>query len=414
MKRIVITGFGIVSSIGTTEKNIVKLLKEGISGIIFSKKMKKYGLHSTVWGKISSRKMNQIPKKFLRFMNFASIYSYLSLQDAIKDSKLYPEIYMKNPRVGIIMGSGSGSFKLNTYWCNKKKNNVNKISPYVAIKNMTSSISACLGTFFKIYGINYSISSACSTSAHCIGNAYELISLGKQDIIFAGGGEELSVELACQFDAMRILSVRFNKTPERSSRAFDENRDGFVISGGSGVVVLEELNFALSRNAKIYAEVIGYGATCDGYDIVHPSGDGFVRCMNYATKNIKHSVDYINAHGTSTKIGDMKELDAIKKVFSGFRIPYISSTKSITGHSLGASGVQEIIYTMLMIKYNFIAPSINIDFLDPIGYNMNIVTKSINTTINVAISNSFGFGGTNASLAIQKYYKIDNYFKSFI
>ncbi|VFP80981.1 3-oxoacyl-[acyl-carrier-protein] synthase 1 [Buchnera aphidicola (Cinara kochiana kochiana)] len=405
MKRTVITGFGIVSSIGTTTKNIVKLLKEGISGIIFSKKMKEYGLHSNVWGEVSSRRINQIPKNFLRFMNLESIYSYLSLQDAIKDSKLHPDIYMKNPRVGIIMGSGSGAAKLHTYFFKNKKNNGNKISPYSAIKNMPSSISACLGTFFKIYGINYSINSACSTSAHCIGNAYELISSGKQDIIFAGGGEELSIELARQFDAMRVLSIRFNKTPECSSRAFDKNRDGFVISGGGGVVILEELSFALSRNARIYAEIIGYGATCDGYSMVHPSGDGFVRCMNYATKNVKDSIDYINAHGTSTKIGDIKELDAIKKVFNGFSIPYISSTKSITGHSLGASGVQEIIYTMLMIKYNFIAPSINIDSLDPIAYNMNIVTKPINTVINMAISNSFGFGGTNASLVIKKFYK---------
>ncbi|VFP78042.1 3-oxoacyl-[acyl-carrier-protein] synthase 1 [Buchnera aphidicola (Cinara cuneomaculata)] len=405
MKRVVITGFGIISSIGVTEQNIVKLLKKGISGIVFSKKMKEYGLYSTVWGNVSSKRKNQIPKNFLRFMNSASIYSYLSLQDAIKDSNLHPDVYMENPRVGIIIGSGSGAVSPYTTLLMNKKNNNNKISPYTVIKNMPSSISACLGAFFKIYGINYSISSACSTSAHCIGNAYELISLGKQDIIFAGGGEELSVELAHQFDVMRTLSVRFNETPELSSRAFDKNRDGFVISGGSGVIVLEELKYAVSRNAKIYAEIVGYGTACNGYDVVRPTSDGCVRCMNNAIKGIKNSINYINAHGTSTKIGDIKELNAIKKVFNGFSMPYISSTKSITGHSLGAAGVQEIIYTMLMIKYNFIAPSINIEDLDPIAYNMNIVTKPIDTIINFAISNSFGFGGTNVSLVLKNIIK---------
>ncbi|VFP79074.1 beta-ketoacyl synthase N-terminal-like domain-containing protein [Buchnera aphidicola] len=403
MKRTVITGFGIISSIGSLEKKIVRSLKNGISGIVFSQKMKEYGLYSKVWGKISIKRIKEIPKRFLRFMNLASMYSYLSMKDAIQDSNLYPDIYMKNPRVGMIIGSGSGAAQFYRSIFQIQNNRINKISPYSAIKNMSSSISACLGSFFKIYGINYAISSACSTSANCIGHAYNLISSGEQDIIFAGGGEELSVELASQFDAMRILSVNFNKIPEFSSRAFDKNRDGFVISGGSGIIVLEELNFALSRKANIYAEVIGYGTTCDGNSIIYPSGEGFIRCMNNAIKYIDSSIDYINAHGTSTKIGDIKELNAIKKVFKKSGIPYISSTKSITGHSLGAAGVQEIIYTMLMLKYNFIAPSININNLDFSARNMNIVQKPINKIINIAMSNSFGFGGTNVSLVIKKY-----------
>ncbi|VFP85648.1 3-oxoacyl-[acyl-carrier-protein] synthase 1 [Buchnera aphidicola (Cinara pseudotaxifoliae)] len=404
MKRTVITGFGIISSIGTTEQDIVRSLKNGISGIVFSQKMKKYGLRSTVWGDVSLERMKEIPSRWLRFMNLATIYSYLSFKDAIQDSNLYPEIYMKNPRVGIIIGSGSGPAQCYKSMFNKQKTKFSTISPYFAIKNMSSSISACLGTLFKIHGVSYSINAACSTSSHCIGHAYELISSGKQDIIFAGGGEELSVELAFQFDSMRTLSTHFNHTPECSSRAFDKNRDGFVISGGSGVVVLEELSTALSRNANIYAEVIGYGATSDGYNIVLPSGEGFVRCMQYAARDSIDSIDYINAHSTSTRIGDSTELYAIKKVFEMLGVnPYISSTKSITGHSLGASGVQEIIYTMLMLKYNFIAPSINIDNLDPSAYNMNVVKNVLNTVINVAMSNSFGFGGTNSSLVIKKY-----------
>ncbi|MGI4816871.1 MAG: beta-ketoacyl synthase N-terminal-like domain-containing protein [Janthinobacterium lividum] len=404
MKRTVITGFGIISSIGSTEQDIVKSLKNGISGIVFSQKMKKFGLHSTVWGDVPVDRIREIPSRWLRFMNPATMYSYLSFKDAIQDSNLYPEIYMKNPRVGIIIGSGSGPAQCYTPLFNKQNNKTSTVSPYFAIKNMPSSISACLGALFKIHGVSYSVSSACSTSSHCIGHAYELISSGKQDMIFAGGGEELSVELACQFDSMRTLSTHFNNTPELSSRAFDKNRDGFVISGGSGILVLEELNAALSRNANIYAEVIGYGATSDGYSMVLPSGEGFVRCMEYAMRDTINSIDYINAHGTSTKIGDSTELHAIKKVFNISEVdPYISSTKSITGHSLGASGAQEIIYTMLMLKHNFIAPSINIDTLDSSASNMKIVKNVINSVINVAMSNSFGFGGTNASLVIKKY-----------
>lgn len=399
-----ITGFGILSSLGSEENNIVTSLQNGLSGIVFSQEMKKYGLRSKVWGSISTERFQEIPIRLLRFMNLSTMYAYLAMKDAIQNSKLRANVYMKNPRVGIIVGSGSGSAQCYHTVFQKKKNFFKKIGPYSVIKSMSSSISACLGSFFKIYGINYSISSACATSAHCIGHAYELIASGKQDIIFAGGGEELSVESACQFDAMRILSVNFNKKPEHSSRAFDKQRDGFVISGGSGILVLEELNSALSRRANIYAEMIGYGTTCDGNSIFVPSGDGFVRCMIQAIRNINSSIDYINAHGTSTKIGDIKELNAIKKVFYKYSMPYISSTKSMTGHALGASGVQEMIYIILMLKYCFIAPSINIQNLDETARYMNIVQKKKKKVIEVAMSNSFGFGGTNVSLVIKRYH----------
>ncbi len=397
-----ITGFGVCSSLGCVESDIVKSLKEGISGISFSNEMKEYGLRSHVWGNISKNRFNEIPYRLLRFMNFSSMYSYIAMKDSISNSGLCKNIYMKNPRVGVIIGSGSSFIPIDSSFIKKKKY-FYPVTPYSLIKSMPSSISACLGAFFEIYGINYSISSACATSAHCIGNAYELILSGKQDIIFAGGGEELSLNLAHQFDVMRVLSVNFNQQPNFSSRPFDNNRDGFVISGGSGVLVLEELHCALSRKANIYGEIIGYGSTCDGESVVHPSGDGFVRCMSEAIKNINGSVDYINAHGTSTKIGDIKELIAIKTVFQKYGIPYISSTKSISGHSLGASGAQEMIYIMLMLKYNFIAPSMNIESLDPIAKNMNIVRNSTNYNIKIAMSNSFGFGGTNVSLVIKRY-----------
>lgn len=405
MKRTVITGFGIVSSIGNTKKDIIYSLKNGISGISFSQDMKKIGLRSNVWGDLKVNFASMIPKKFLRFMNDGSIYAFLSMKDAIQDSNLNSTIYAKNPRVGIIVGSGCGSPKSLKYKLYKKKNNkfFKKMSPYIVFKNMTSSISAILGTFFQIYGINYSVSSACSTSANCIGHATELISLGKQDIIFAGGSEELNWEIASQFDAIRVLSKKFNHIPKCASRAFDINRDGFVFSGGSGILVLEELNFALSRNAKIYAEIIGYGSTCDGMSVFYPSIDGAIRCMKIALGSFRDSIDYLNVHGTSTKIGDIQELKAIKKVFGLKNIPFISSTKSITGHSLGASGVQELIYSILMLHNNFIAPSINIENLDPFARDMNIVQKCIKKNISIIMSNSFGFGGTNVSLVIKKY-----------
>ncbi|CAL4326154.1 beta-ketoacyl synthase N-terminal-like domain-containing protein [Buchnera aphidicola] len=406
MKRVVITGFGIISSIGNNKKEVLDSLYNGTSGVVFSEEMKKFGMRSQIWGNIKLTKKHFIKHKMDRFMNDASMYAFLAMIEAIRDSKIKNQEYQKNPRVGLIAGSGCGFPKYymkNDIKSIKSIRTFNDISPYIAIKTMPSGVSACLSTIFKIYGINYSISSACTTSAHCIGNAFELIKCGKQDLIFAGGGDEVSLELASEFDAMRALSTNFNNTPNKASRVYDINRDGFVISGGAGILVIEELNLALSRSANIYAEIVGYATTSDGFSMVVPSGSGAVRCMNLAKENKKICIDYVNVHGTSTKIGDLMELKAIKKVFNNEKKPMISATKSITGHALGASGVHEIIYTLLMLKYNFIAPTINIEILEPYAKDMNIVQKTINTKINIAMSNSFGFGGTNVSLIIKKY-----------
>jgi len=402
VRRVVITGCGIISSIGNNKKEVLSSLYNGISGVVFSEEMEKLGMRSRIWGNIKLNNKKMITQKLSRFMNDASRYSFLAMIEAIKDAQIESKQYQKNPRVGLIAGSG----------CNFSQNNINSfkngyasnyISPYLAVKTMPSGISALLSTLFKIYGITYSISSACATSAHCIGNAFELIQFGKQDLIFAGGGEEVSLELASHFDAMRVLSTNFNNNPMKASRVYDVNRDGFVISGGAGILVIEELNLALSRSANIYAEIIGYAATSDGSNMVLPSGNGALRCMNLAKKDKNISIDYINVHGTSTKIGDLIELQAIKKSFLNEKKPMISATKSITGHSLGASGVHEIIYTLLMLKYNFIAPTINIEKLESCAENMNIIQKTRNVKIRTAMSNSFGFGGTNASLIIRKY-----------
>lgn len=340
-------------------------------------------------------------------MNDASRYSFLAMIEAIKDANISNKQYQKNSRVGLIVGSGCSSVQSfsqkNINHAKDSTYNKSFISPYTTIKTMPSAISACLSTLFKIYGATYSISSACATSAHCIGSAFELIQLGKQDLIFAGGGEEISLELASQFDAMKVLSTNFNNNPIKASRVYDINRDGFVISGGAGILVIEELNYALSRSAHIYAEIIGYAATSDGFNMVSPSGCGAVRCMNLARQDKNISIDYVNVHGTSTKTGDLIELRAIKEVFLKEKKPMISATKSITGHALGASGAHEIIYTLLMLKYNFIAPTINIEHLEPYAEDMNIIQNTINTKFNTAMSNSFGFGGTNASLIITKY-----------
>ncbi|AYN24418.1 beta-ketoacyl synthase N-terminal-like domain-containing protein [Buchnera aphidicola] len=407
MKRVVITGFGIISSIGNNKKEVLNSLYNGISGITFSEEMKESGMRSQVWGNIKLKDKNYLKKnKTTRFMNDGSLYAFLSMEQAIKDANLKTKQYQKNPRIGLIVGSGGGSPKHHIIGIDAIRSNrgLNSVSPYIAIKAMNSGISACLSTLFKIYGVNYSISSACATSGHCIGNAFELIKFGKQDLIFAGGGEEVSWELACEFDAMKALSSHFNNTPIKSSRVYDVNRDGFVVSGGGGIVVIEELNCALSRSAHIYAEIIGYAATSDGKDMIVPSGEGAVRCMNLAKKENKISfIDYLNVHGTSTKIGDLIELDAIKKSFRYEKKPMISATKSMTGHALGVSGVHEIIYTLLMMKYNFIAPSINIEKIESSADNMNIVQKTFNTRIETAMSNSFGFGGTNVSLILKKY-----------
>jgi len=406
VKRVVITGFGVISSIGDNKKAVLHSLYNGNSGVVFSKEMKKIGMRSQIWGNIKTNRNNTIKRKISRFMNDASKYSFIAMKDAIKDAKLKVKQYEKNPRIGLIAGSGC-SFP--RYYMNKVANSkkilhcLDPISPYLAIKTMPSNISSLLSTFFKIYGISYSISSACSTSANCIGNAFELIQSGKQDLIFAGGGDEISLELAREFDAMKVLSANFNHNPKIASRVYDLNRDGFVISGGAGILVIEELNFALSRSARIYAEIIGYAATSDGKNMVLPSGKGAIRCMKLAQKKSNISIDYLNVHGTSTRNGDLIELKAIKEVFSNKNIPMISATKSITGHALGASGVHEIIYILLMLKYNFIAPTININELEPFAKHMNIIQKTMDIEISTAMSNSFGFGGTNVSLIVRRY-----------
>lgn len=403
MKRVVITGFGIFSSIGNTKKKVYESLKKGKSGIIFSEEMKKFGLNSQIWGNLNHNFHCNIDRKNLRFMTDLSLYAFLCMNDAIEDSMLNSKIYRFNPRVGLIVGSSGGSPKslLNSMSKFIEINNKSTVDPYIAIKNMTSSISASLGVIFNIYGVNYSINSACVTSTNCIGSSFELISSGNQDIIFSGGSEELSIELVKPFDSMKILSKKFNNTPHLSSRAYDIDRDGFVISGGAGILVLEEFNHAIKRKAKIYAEIIGYNSTCDGFSMTSPSGDGCFRSMKNVLNNIKRPIDYLNSHGTSTVLGDSIELKSIKKAFKFKKLPLISSTKSITGHSLGASGVHEIIYIILMFQYNFIAPSINIYSLDKSAKNMNIVRTCIKKKISLAMSNSSGFGGVNATLVLK-------------
>ncbi|MCV2525585.1 MAG: beta-ketoacyl-ACP synthase I [Candidatus Lightella neohaematopini] len=401
MKRSVITGLGIISSIGNNKKEVIKSLKNGTSGITFSQELKDSGMRSHIWGNIKLNTKNIIDRKISRFMSDASIYAYLSMEQAIIDANL-PKEMVSNNRTGLIVGSGGGSPKNQVIGSiNMKSKGLKGVSPYLVTKAMSSGISACLSTFFGIRGISYSISSACATSAHCIGHAMETIKYGKQDIIFAGGGEELCWEMACEFDAMGALSTKYNAIPEKASRVYDVNRDGFVIAGGGGIIVIEELEHAISRNAHIYAEIIGYGATSDGISMVIPSGDGAIRCMKMALKNVHTSVDYINVHGTSTVLGDIKELEAIQKTF-GNKHPAFSSTKSMTGHSLGAAGVHEVIFTLLMLENNFIAPSINIETLDPRAKNMNLVTKTTDCLLKTVMSNSFGFGGTNASLVMRK------------
>ncbi|KAA5949878.1 beta-ketoacyl-ACP synthase I [Pantoea sp. Bo_2] len=404
MKRAVITGLGIVSSIGNNQQEVLSSLREGRSGITFSDEMKDSGMRSHVWGNVKLDTTGLIDRKVVRFMSDASIYAYLSMEEAIKDSGLTTEMYQSNPRVGLIAGSGGGSPRFQVFGADAMRSprGLKAVGPYVVTKAMASGVSACLATPFKIHGVNYSISSACATSAHCIGNAVEQIQLGKQDIVFAGGGEELCWEMACEFDAMGALSTRYNDTPEKASRTYDNERDGFVIAGGGGMVVVEELEHALARGAHIYAEIVGYGATSDGADMVAPSGEGAVRCMKMAMNGVDTPIDYLNSHGTSTPVGDVKELGAIREVF-GDNTPYISATKAMTGHSLGAAGVQEAIYSLLMLEHGFIAPSINITSLDAAATGMNIVTAPMEKELTTVMSNSFGFGGTNATLTMRKY-----------
>ena len=404
MKRAVITGLGIVSSIGNNQQEVLASLREGRSGITFSQELKDSGMRSHVWGNVKLDTTGLIDRKVVRFMSDASIYAFLSMEQAIADAGLSPEAYQNNPRVGLIAGSGGGSPRFQVFGADAMRGprGLKAVGPYVVTKAMASGVSACLATPFKIHGVNYSISSACATSAHCIGNAVEQIQLGKQDIVFAGGGEELGWEMACEFDAMGALSTKYNDTPEKASRTYDANRDGFVIAGGGGMVVVEELEHALARGAHIYAEIVGYGATSDGADMVAPSGEGAVRCMQMAMHGVDTPIDYLNSHGTSTPVGDVKELGAIREVF-GDNSPAISATKAMTGHSLGAAGVQEAIYSLLMLEHGFIAPSINVEELDEQAAGLNIVTKPTDAKLTTVMSNSFGFGGTNATLVMRKY-----------
>jgi 3-oxoacyl-[acyl-carrier-protein] synthase-1 len=397
---------GVVSSIGNNKREVLDSLKEGRSGITFAEEYKAMGFRSQVHGSLKIDLDAIVDRRWRRFMGDGAAYNYVAMQEAIADSGL-TEADISNERTGLIMGSGGPSTKnLIQAADTAREKGPRKVGPFVVPRAMSSTNSATLATAFKIKGVSYSISSACSTSAHCIGNAAELIQIGKQDLIFAGGGEELHWSLSVLFDAMPALSSGFNDTPEKASRPYDAKRDGFVISGGGGVVVLEELEHAKARGAKIYAEFTGYGANSDGFDMVQPSGEGAVRCMKMAMATLDHQpVDYINTHGTSTPVGDIKELDAIREVFRDRnRIPALSSTKSLTGHSLGATGVHEAIYCLLMMENNFICASANVEDLDPGANGMPIVLKrQDNVTLNCVLSNSFGFGGTNATLAFKRY-----------
>lgn len=402
MRRAVITGIGVVSSIGNNKQEVLESLKAGKSGIAFNQEFADYNLRSQVSGKIDIDVKSLVDRKAHRFMGDAAAFSYISMAQAIEDSGLSEE-QVSNERTGLIVGSGGGSSKYQVEAADiLREKGVKRVGPYMVPRTMASTTSACLATPFKIKGVNYSISSACATSAHCIGNAVEQIQLGKQDVIFAGGGEELHWTLAMEFDAMGALSTKYNETPERASRTYDANRDGFVISGGGGIVVVEELEHALARGAHIYAEIVGYGATSDGYDMVAPSGEGAVRCMKQAMQGLDAPIDYLNTHGTSTPVGDVKELGAIQELF-GDDSPAISATKAMTGHALGAAGVHEAIYSLLMLDNDFIAPSINIDELDEQAQGLDIVTERRDGPLNTVMSNSFGFGGTNATLVMQKY-----------
>ncbi|HIF9143136.1 TPA: beta-ketoacyl-ACP synthase I [Photobacterium damselae] len=402
MKRAVITGMGIISSIGNNVEEVLESLKAGKSGINFSEQFAEMKLRSQVWGDLKINPAEHIDRKQMRFMGNAAAYAFLSMEQAIADSGL-TEDQVSNERTGLVAGSG-GASSMNQVAAVDilREKGVKRVGPYMVPRTMSSTVSACLATPFKIRGVNYTMSSACATSAHCIGHAVELIQLGKQDVVFAGGGEELDWSLTMMFDAMGALSTKYNDDPSKASRTYDADRDGFVISGGGGMVVIEELEHALARGAKIYGEVVGYGATSDGYDMVAPSGEGAVRCMKMAMQDLDAPVDYINTHGTSTPVGDVKELGAIQELFSE-NCPAISATKAMTGHALGAAGVQEAIYSTLMLDNNFVAPSINIENLDEAAQGLDIVTEMREQELKTVMSNSFGFGGTNATLVIKKF-----------
>jgi 3-oxoacyl-[acyl-carrier-protein] synthase-1 len=403
MRRVVITGLGIVSSIGNNAKEVDASLRAGRSGIKYSEEYAELGMRSRVHGPIGLNPADHIDRRVMRFMSDAAAFCYLAAREAIADSGL-EETDVSNPRTGVVLGSGGASNRNFLQAVDAlRSRGIKGVGPYMVTRTMGSTTSANIATALKIKGVNYSISSACSTSAHCIGHAAELIQFGKQDVMLAGGGEEVDWTMSMLFDGMGALSSKYNDTPERASRPYDADRDGFVISGGAGCLVLESLDHALARGAKIYAEIVGYGANSDGADMVAPSGEGAVRCMQLALSTVEGPIDYINAHGTGTQAGDIKELDAVRSVF-GDDIPPIASTKSLTGHALGAAGVNEAIYSLLMMQGNYIAPSINIENRDPAAEGVPIVTSlRENVTLRQVMSNSFGFGGTNATLVFRRY-----------
>jgi len=403
MKRVVITGYGIVSCLGNDKQAVLESLQQGRSGIKFQEIYKEIGMRSHVAGSVDINIEDHIDRKVRRFMGEAAAFAHISMQQAIEHAGL-DDSQVSNIRTGIIMGSGGASSANQVDAADiLREKGIRRVGPYMVPRTMASTVSACLATPFHIKGVNYSISSACATSTHCIGNAYELIQMGKQDIVFAGGGEEEHWTLSMLFDAMGALSTKYNETPEKASRTYDADRDGFVIAGGGATLVVEELEHALNRGANIIAEIVGYGATSDGLDMVAPSGEGAVRCMQMALENVEAPLDYINTHGTSTPVGDTKELWAIKETF-GDNIPAISSSKSLAGHSLGASGAQESIYSLLMMENNFIQASANIENMDENAAGIPIVTeRQDNVTLNTVMSNNFGFGGTNACLVFQRY-----------
>jgi len=403
MRRVVVTGLGIVSCLGNDSRAVLEALKEGRSGIRFKNEYAERGFRSQVAGSVEIDLDALIDRKLRRFMGDAAAYAFVSMAQAIEDSGLAPEM-VSNERTGLIAGSGGASSANQVEAADlMREKGLRRVGPYRVTRTMGSTVSACLATPFKIKGVNYSISSACATSAHCIGSAVEQIQMGKQDVVFAGGGEEEHWTLSCLFDAMGALSTQYNDTPDKASRPYDQARDGFVIAGGGGMLVLEELEHARARGAKIYAEVVGYGATSDGHDMVAPSGEGAVRCMRQAMATVEGKIDYINTHGTSTPVGDVAELKAIREVF-GDTTPAMSSTKSLTGHSLGATGVQEAIYSLLMMENDFIAASANIDTLDEQADGFDIVTRCRDgVKVERVLSNSFGFGGTNACLVLEKF-----------
>lgn len=398
MRRVVVTGMGIVSSLGNNVREVLHALQHLKSGIAFQPIYQEMGLRSQVEGSINIDLSASIDRKALRFMGAAAAYCHVAMQEALQMSGL-TAAQISNPRTGLVVGTGGASPASQVEAADTlRSSGVKRIGPYGVTKTMASTTSACLATPFQIQGVNYSISSACSTSAHCIGHAAELIQFGKQDIVFAGGGEEVHWSLSALFDAMGALSTRYNDTPAVASRAYDAERDGFVISGGGSILVLEEYEHAKARGANIIAELVGYGATSDGYDMVQPSGEGATRCMHMAMNEAKREIDYINAHGTSTPVGDTKELGAIRSAFAGQKIPFISSTKSLSGHALGAAGSNEAIYSLLMMQHDFLTASAHIETLDPEAEGLPILRENLPQRLNCVMSNSFGFGGTNATL----------------